>query len=430
MTEREVKYLAFREQDLEKNHGLIVNQCKEVNAIMEKPQLTEGFREGYLENLLTFVSRHSPFYKPYIWYQNIKDFPIVNKEILRQNWDEVFVPEFSDRTDNKEKRTSGSTGTPFTVFWDHRKHCRMIADIKYFAKMGGCESHERVVCMIVSEKDQHTSMEKQERDNVYNVYCSYFDDASIAKMLEEIEGYQPKSIVGYSSMWDSIANYIYEGKAGECKLKLYSIMAEAEALKERTRDILSEYFHCPVYSRYGNEECGVLAQEDGSGHGHRLNTASYYIELLSLDSDEPAKDGEIGRVVITDLFNYAFPIIRYENGDLAIKEELEDGRIYLKNVVGRKVDMLYTTEGKLVNWLACLIFLKRYRDIKQFQIIQETRNEYTWVLNTENHGYEDLIIQESKELFGQDAICRFRYVSEIPKLKSGKTQMTICKWKP
>lgn len=427
LSEQEEKYLKFWQEDLEKNRGLIVNQYEEVEAIMDHPDFTEGFRKGYLHNLLQHATQNSEFYKPYRGYKDLSDFPIVDKEILRQNYDKIFVSEYRGREDNKEKRTSGSTGTPFTVYWDHRKHCRMIADIKYFALMGGCKSHERIVCMIVSEKDGHTSMEKQERDNVYNIYCSYFDDASIKKMLEELERYQPRGVVAYSSMWDAIANYIYEGKAGKCNLQLYSIFSEAEGLKERTREILSEYFKCPVYSRYGNEENGVLAQEDGSEYGHRLNNASYYVEILAMDRDEPAADGEIGRVVITDLFNYAFPMIRYANGDLAIKCVTEDGKVYLKDVVGRKVDMLYTTDGKMVNWLRSLIFLKRYRDIKQFQLIQETRTKFTWVLNTKNHEYEDLIIRESRELFGDDSEYEFRYVDEIPKLKSGKTQMTICK---
>lgn len=426
-SEWEEKYQNFRREDLEQNHGLIVNQNQEVAAIMENPKMTKGFVKGYLHNLLQHAIKNCEFYQSYHGYQSLQDFPIVNKEILKQNYDKIFVEEYRGKKDNKEKRTSGSTGTPFTVYWDHRKHCRMIADIKYFAGLGGCRSHERMVCMIVSEKDGHTSMEKQERDNVYNIYCSYFDDVSIANMLKELESYNPRGVVAYSSMWDAVANYIYDGKAGECQLQLKAIFSEAEGLKERTREILSEYFKCPVYSRYGNEENGVLAQEDGSGYGHRLNTASYFVEILAVDSDEPVAEGEIGRVVITDLFNYAFPMIRYENGDLAVKCETGDGRIYLRDVVGRKVDMLYTTDGKMVNWLRSLIFLKRFRDIRQFQLIQETRTQFTWVLNTKNHGYEELIIHESKELFGKDSEYKFCYVDEIPKMRSGKTKMTICR---
>ncbi len=172
-----------------------------------------------------------------------------------------------------------------------------------------------------------------------------------------------------------------------------------------------------------------MAQEDGTGYGHRVNNASYYVEVLDMEQDVPAKEGEIGRVVITDLFNYAFPMIRYENGDLAIKKSLSDGRVYLSDVVGRKVDMLYTTDGRMVNWLRSLIFMKRFLDIKQFQIIQETETKFVWVLNTENHSYEEIIVKESKEVFGEDSQYEFRYVNEIPKMRSGKTQMTICKLK-
>lgn len=429
MTEREEKWNAFVEYDIRENNSLIVNQYEEIQNIMENPLKYKATVDGYLYGVLKNATLHSEFYKPFDKFKSLQDFPIVNKEILKQNWDKVIIQEYKERTDNKEKHTSGSTGTPFRVIWDHRKHCRMISDAKYWAKLGGCESHERVVCLVVEKKKHYVPMEKQERDNVYTINCGYFDDDSIGKLLLEIQKYNPKCIIGYSSMWDAVANYIYEGKAGICNMELYSIMAEAEGLKERTREILSNYFKCPVYSRYGNEECGSMAQEDGSGNGHILNTASYHFEILKMDKDEPAEDGEIGRVVITDLFNYAFPIIRYENGDLAIRETLTDGHIYLKDVVGRKVDMLYTTDGKMVNWLRGLIFLKDFDDIKQFQIIQEDYTHFVWILNTKNHSYEDMIIKESKEVFGENAEFKFEYVDEIPKLASGKTQMTVCKIK-
>ena len=57
-TDREKKYNAFRKFDLEKNHGLIVNQYEEIKMIMEHPDSTKGFREGYLENLLDYATRN------------------------------------------------------------------------------------------------------------------------------------------------------------------------------------------------------------------------------------------------------------------------------------------------------------------------------------------------------------------------------------
>ena len=47
-------------------------------------------------------------------------------------------------------------------------------------------------------------------------------------------------------------------------------------------------------------------------------------------------------------------------------------------------------------------------------------------LNTDNHGYEKMIVQECKELFGEDNNWKFKYVNDITELRSGKSRMTIC----
>lgn len=430
MTEREQKYQAFVQDDLANNHGLIVNHYKEVCKLMDEPAEMDGFRQSYLTNLLTFATRHSKFYQQFQDFKTLSDFPVVNKQILKEHWDEVYSDEFRGRKDNKEEYTSGSTGAPFQIIWDHRKHCRMIADIKWFAHLAGVESHERIAYLVVNIPKNKSSAEKQARDNVYNIYSSYFDDESIERIFSELEQINPKLIIACASMWEAIANYIDAGKAGECKIHLTSLITEAEIMKERTKATLEHYFGCTVYSRYGSHECGTWAQEDGTGNGLRVNQASYYMEILDINSDAPVKDGEIGRVVITDLFNYAFPLIRYDTGDLASKIELENGKVYFKQLVGRMVDMLYTTDGKMVFWSYPLLFLSNHRDIKQIQVIQESRYNYTWKLNTENKSYESTILETAKKIFGPDSVHEIVYVDEIPRLRSGKTRVTICKIDP
>ena len=84
----------------------------------------------------------------------------------------------------------------------------------------------------------------------------------------------------------------------------------------------------------------------------------------------------------------------------------------------------------MVNWLHSLIFLKKYRDIKQFQIVQESRTEFVWNMNTQNKDYESLIQKEGKEIFGEDSIHIINYVTDIPRMRSGKTKMTVCKIDP
>lgn len=425
MNSRDELFNAFVTNDLEENKGLIINALREIDAIMDEPQGLSCVTAGYLNNLLSHVTENSDFYKQYAGYKSILDFPVVNKEILKQHYQEVFVKKYAEKKDNKIKHTSGSTGTPFEVVWDHRKHCRMIADAKFFAQLGGVRSHESIVCWVQKDKHEAANPEREKKDNVYTLFCTYFDDDSICNLLKQTLQHDPKGIIAYASMWDAIANYIYRGKAGECQYHLSAIYAEAEALNERSREILSGYFNCNVYSRYGNEECGTIAQEDGTGNGFRLETASYYYEFLKLERDEPVCDGEVGRLVMTDLFNYAFPLIRYDTGDLAIKYCDPAGRTYLRELLGRQEDAVYDSKGRIVNQHTCLVFMKYFHDIMQFQLIQESLHKFTWRLITDNHTLEDKIIEESREILGQDTDYCFEYVNELEKRKSGKVPRII-----
>ena len=60
---------------------------------------------------------------------------------------------------------------------------------------------------------------------------------------------------------------------------------------------------------------GLLIYECGAHDGHHVIAESYIVEILK--NGVPAKPGEIGEVVITDLNNYCMPMIRYRVGDLA-----------------------------------------------------------------------------------------------------------------
>ncbi len=278
------------------------------------------------------------------------------------------------------------------------------------------------------QRDSHESipMEKQERDNVYTLFCTYFDDESIKKLLNDTAKRNPKGIIAYASMWDAVANYIHAGNAKVCDMNLTAIYAEAESMTERTRNILEEFFHCKVYSRYGNEECGTLAQEDDSHEGFFVNTASYFFELLNMSEDSPVKEGEPGRIVITDLFNHAFPIIRYDTGDVGSFKIVHEN-MYLSSLFGRKEDVIYSSDGKIVNQHSALVFMKYLSDVKQFQLVQKTYTDFTWILNTDNRNHENEIIENCHEIFGKNTNYDFQYVSEIPKLKSGKVPRTVCK---
>ena len=88
--------------------------------------------------------------------------------------------------------------------------------------------------------------------------------------------------------------------------------------------------------------------------------------------------------MITDLFNYAFPILRYDNGDTAVatrKEKNGRYRLYLDELYGRRSDLIYDCEGKAVTPYIITNNLWDIEGVKQYRFIQEDVKDYTIWLN-------------------------------------------------
>ena len=194
--------------------------------------------------------------------------------------------------------------------------------------------------------------------------------------------------------------------------------------------------HADIQSQYANEECGILAQERvptlEKDNPMYWNNSGYFFEVLKFDSDEPAEYGELGRIVITDLHNYAFPVIRYDNGDTAILQapnQISNGYPIIEKLYGRRLDLTYTTTGTAVSPLTYGRILKHYENIAQWQYIQNGEKDYA--LNLIMRGEEPnlpSIVEMLKESLGRDANIIINKVDDIPILASGKRKPVVNNW--
>ena len=70
-----------------------------------------------------------------------------------------------------------------------------------------------------------------------------------------------------------------------------------------------------------------MGSEDTPGAGFRIWSDMYLIEVLDPKSLEPAKEGEVGTLVVTALLsNNVTPFLRWSSGDLVTYSEAEDGK--------------------------------------------------------------------------------------------------------
>lgn len=200
----------------------------------------------------------------------------------------------------------------------------------------------------------------------------------------------------------------------------------AEGLNQFTINTLHKHFGLSVISRYSNNENGIIAQQESGSSNYHINWASYVVEVLNLENNTPSKLGEQGRIVITDLYNYAVPMIRYDTGDIGVLDILKNETLpVLTRVEGRKMEMLFNTNGEIItSHIVNRVGL--YKGVKQYQLIQQSKKNYLFKINiTSEFNSEKEIIKTYLKYLGNDAIIEFQYVDEIPLLSSGKRKNVI-----
>lgn len=324
--------------------------------------------------------------------------------------------------------TSGSTGTPFSVTQDFKKRNRTIADLKVFGEMCNYPSHERMICFRVLSEKLHRSPEQEERENIYYIDSSDLSDRHLKEMKQALLEKQPRIIFSYSSTLVELAHYIDRAGIPESGFSMTSVLTGGEGISEENRQLLERVFGCTVYRRYSDMELGILGQDTGNGSEYLLNWGSYYFECLKIDSNEPAESEEVGRIVVTDLFNYAFPMIRYDTGDLGVMQYCDGELPKLKEIYGRVRDCVYTVDGRLLSPAKISVSMWGSKEVKQWQFIQEDKDLYVLRLNCYSDIDTEKYISKFKRLLGESATIQIEFVDEIPVTSSNKRRAVICNY--
>ena len=158
----------------------------------------------------------------------------------------------------------------------------------------------------------------------------------------------------------------------------------------------------------------------------------YIVELLV--DGRPAKPGEVGEIVITDLHNLATPMIRYRIGDLAVAFDdatpcscgLAHSRI--GDIEGRTQAIVHCADG---TWLPGTFFAHFFKDyenlIRFFQIEQSEKGVFTLkVVKNDGHSDEEMakVLSHLDNYVGGTKVI-VEYVDEIPLVRTGKRSPVV-----
>ncbi len=385
----------------------------------------------YLHDILQFAVGNIPYYKSFANWKCLEDFPIVNKSIIRSNEKQFLNPNI-DKSALTARETSGSTGMPFVLYQDPIKRQRATADTLWFSHKAHYELGTRLYFSRVWDKKTTRSAWQCLKQNWVQHDASALSDEALHKLLSQLENdNSTKSVIIFASTLTAIAKYLERNDLNP-KAKVESFITISEALPLWTKQIIERRFQTPVFSRYSDEELGIMAQQAEGNNDFIVNIASFHIELLDMNCDKPVADGEEGRVVVTDLFNRAMPLIRYDTGDVAVFKP-DSGKTMFEKVGGRRVDCIFDTKGNMVSPYVINTPMHEYLEIQQYQFIQEGEGTYTMLINLKDGGVfgrEDQMIRMLKSYLGENAEIVVKYVNEIPVLKSGKRKQVVNNYKP
>lgn len=389
--EKYVKKLAFllknrlfrrkalhRYQLLERQQFL---SCEEIDRLNQEKRI----------EILRFAYRHTLFYrekwkKANISYDNLgrpkefKKIPIVTKNDIERHFNE-FVSDNATNRNTRIASTGGSTGTPLSVLHDRRPPLETA-------------SWRMLRWWDVYPADDMAFIYRLKRRFPYNVLneliwwptrritldASNMTIDAMREFSERYESLRPALIQGYVGAIHEYALFLLDNNIKPTAPK--AIWVTSAPLSESQRTVIQKVFGAPVYDQYGTCEVMWLAAECKEQQGLHMNMDLRHIEFVD-ERGYPVPDGEWGRILITDFENRAFPLIRYEIGDVGRRLEHNCpcgvNLPLMDNVRGRKTDVIRLTKGEnIAGEYLTTIFDEYPEAVRAFQVHQ--RADYSIVL--------------------------------------------------
>lgn len=402
----------------------------------------EKIRLKKIKALIEFSRNNIPFYlntlrdiksKDIHSIKDIANIPFITKAHLK-NTDNKFTPQQEEWL-LTNKTTGGSTGQPVTIQKTRQAMAAELAATWRGYSWAGIDigkKQARFWGVPFSNFGKFNGWLTDKICNRIRLSAFSFNDDSLMEYTKRLKRFKPDYFYGYVSMLCDYARFCSD-RLNNIPIAPHCIITTAEVLSSSQRELLQRVFKTKVYNEYGCGELGTIAHECEYGNMH-ISAENMIVEIL--DGNRICEDGEIGEIVVTELNNFAMPLIRYRLGDFGVisKNKCLCGRTLpiLEAVKGRAYDTIRSPEGKSFHGeFFMYIFEEAKRKnlgIGKFQVIQMSLTHLHVNIIPEK-GYTEnahkLIKARVQSHMGNDVQMTFSTVDSIPREKSGKMRVII-----
>lgn len=324
--------------------------------------LCRKFKENKFKNIAKYALINSKFYKEKfeknginlnnINKVSIQNFPVIKKAEFIENIDKIYTQEELNSTDIqnfiygdspdkllfKDKfmcfTTSGSLGLKLPILIACKDFLTFIISMSYYGSMPvkallGLKT-KVVILGLIEGRSAGVTLVKNLSKKIYTTK-EISIILPIEKIIAELNDYMPEQVISYPGVFLSLV----EPKINE-KLKISpnKIILSGELLSDENHARIQQAFSCEVVNSYGLSECLAVGIKNSAGKNYKLFNNMCLVEILD-EHDKQVAVGKLGRVVITNFYNFSQPFIRYDTGDYAEYIEDKYGNMIFKGVSGR-----------------------------------------------------------------------------------------------
>lgn len=349
--------------------------------------------------------------------------PIMTKEFVRSTGRELLC-RGGAHVLAKQASTGGSTGEPLRVeksFSSMIYSTALLLRGKYWA---GVEPGAPFVNVKGMGSISLRGRMRQWLGGFRSVSAFPAEERNAVELATAVKSVGAAYISGYPSILMTISEY-----ARETGITVPVVFTTGEVLSSGQRVALSSQFGCRVFDYYGSNEVSGIAFECEKGTKH---VSDEHVILETVDESGTPVRGTPGRILVTDLDNYAMPFIRYEIGDLGVisDERCSCGRLLtvLRSIEGRTQDKLRNADGKE---LPVVFFAARFRDlarIRAYQIVQSGEGdiELRYVsLGPGAKAEAQSVGDEIRQRLGLEVLVRQVGIEELETTARGKVRLII-----
>lgn len=407
-------------------------QC--LSLLLESQYWPLGNLEEYqlvkLKKLLKHAASNIPFYQKrfadagfspaeMIGVSDIEKIPLLTKKEIQDNFENMVNPKL-DKKELELNSTGGSTGMPLNFYQDSDyKHWADAARERAWKYMVGYSTGEIEGVLWGAVRDigkKHNVFQKlktlcRESNVVLNTFD--LDEKPLRNWIQWYNIIKPNILRGYASSLIHLAQFVERNK-----LQIHratSIVSTTEVLYPHMRELVEKILGGKVFDSYGCREVSQIATECSEHMGFHIVMENQYVELVDQ------------KIVVTNLNNFAMPLIRYEVGDLAEHIDIKQckcGRSSprITKLMGRDNENIELPSGKVINGEFFEFLFFGYKSVEQYQIVYHKKSQKMDVmlkLKFPGENVEGMVIEEMVKKFNFKDIS-ILHVDQFRKTPTGK----------